>query len=214
MRAFSISLTMDDADPDGICLTQTPGGSGNLTINGALQTGGVATMDVARHVSITSDADESGDTYTITGTDRLGLTLTETITGPDTTITTGNKNFLTVTQVATSGAGSGNITVGSADEAESKWAPVEAFSSDAGYAVTLTSGADLVYQVEYTLDDVFVSTFTQDGANSFNYQAKTTASAGTFDKPMTAVRLAVNTFANSGGTATLRVIPPRSRQTG
>lgn len=176
MRRKDIAFSMPVADPNGICQTQTPSGAGNLTINGALQTGGVATMGVAtagsnqidpipRHVSITSDADESGDTYTITGTDRWDNALVETITGPATTTVTGSSNFKTVTQVAVSGAASGNITVGSADEADTVLVVTDSYRNTITYAVDLSASAGLTSEFKYTLDDVFDTSFSQETAN-------------------------------------------------
>src|SRR3990167_8446733 len=70
-----------ELDANGICLTQTPSGAGDLTINGALATSGVATLDVPRHIIITSTANDSARTFTITGTNAYGDATSEAITG-------------------------------------------------------------------------------------------------------------------------------------
>src|SRR3990167_974441 len=101
-----------ELDANGICLTQTPSGAGDLTINGALATSGVATLDVPRHIIITSTANDSARTFTITGTNAYGDATSEAITGPNTTTVRGYKQFKTVTQVAISGAATGSIVVG------------------------------------------------------------------------------------------------------
>jgi len=103
------------ADPNGICLTQTPGGAVNLTINGALQSGGVATLVPARNVTITSGgSSETGKTFTVTGTATDGTAVTEAIAGPGGSATVSTTAlFETVTQVAVDGATSGAVTVGS-----------------------------------------------------------------------------------------------------
>ena len=150
---------------DSICLSQTPSGASNLTIAGSLATGGVATMDVPRHVSITSGSDESGDTYTITGTDRAGNALVETITGPSSTTAKGNSNFKTVTTVATSGAATGAITVGSADEADTQIFVTDQYADNTSYSVSLSSGASLTYEPKYTLDNIWASGFAETAAN-------------------------------------------------
>ena len=103
------------ADPNGICLTQTPGGAINLTINGALTAGGVGTLVPARNVTITSGgSSETGKTFTVTGTATDGTAVTEAIAGPGggATVST-TALFETVTQVAVDGATSGAVTVGS-----------------------------------------------------------------------------------------------------
>ena len=107
-------------DPDGVCAAQTNSGAANLTINGALHSSNTINFTTSaaeqpRLVTIFSaGGNVSGITFTITGTDYLGVTLEETITGPaaDATVTT-TKYFNTITQIASSGAVTGNITVGS-----------------------------------------------------------------------------------------------------
>ncbi|HKJ73525.1 MAG TPA: hypothetical protein VKA19_05360, partial [Alphaproteobacteria bacterium] len=66
------------ASPAGLVASTMPASAGNLT----LITG---QMDVPRNVTITSDADDSGHTFTVTGTDRYGAAQTEAISGPNAT---------------------------------------------------------------------------------------------------------------------------------
>lgn len=118
----SVHLTADTtaADADGVCQSQTPaaGGSQDLTINGAQASGGVASFDAGRLITIASAADDSGRTFTITGTDVNGDTQSEVIAGPATTVT-GTKYFKTVTTVNVDDDTAGAITVGmSADAAD------------------------------------------------------------------------------------------------
>lgn len=83
-----------------VCATQSAAAAGNLTINGTLASGGVATLDVPRAVTVTSTGDDSTVNITITGTDAYGKALVWTTTGPNAAATTSPKAFLTVTQVA------------------------------------------------------------------------------------------------------------------
>lgn len=101
------------ADADGISTSATLGGAGNLTINGALASGGAVTFDQPRNVTITSAGDDTGITFTVTGTDETGAAQTEVITGADTDVATGTSYFATVTQIAASGASAGNVSAGS-----------------------------------------------------------------------------------------------------
>ena len=207
MRPKTIIISPDAADRNGVCLAQTPAVAGNLTIAGALATGGVATMDIARHLSIYSDADESGVTFTITGTDRNGAALTETIVGPNATTTNGLRNFLTVTQVAVDAAGTGNVEVGSADELETKWYPADHYKTDYySYSVQLSSGASLTHRLEYTLDDVYADAFTEYGAAIFEDLGDSAidVSSKLSSQLLTAYRLNITVF--SSGIATLRVL--------
>ena len=101
------------ADPDGISVAASVSGAANLTIGGTLASGGSVTFDSPRNVTILSAADDSGITFTVTGTDESGTSATETITGADTGTATGTSFFATVTQIATSGSSAGNVSAGS-----------------------------------------------------------------------------------------------------
>jgi len=107
-------------DRNGVCAAQTNAGAANLTINGALHDSNTINFTTSaaeqpRKVTIFSaGGDVSSITFTITGTDFLGAVLEEVVTGPaaDATVTSSNF-FNTITQIASSGAVTGNIEVGS-----------------------------------------------------------------------------------------------------
>lgn len=99
-----------------VAAAQAVAGAGNLTINGASATGGVATLDVARAVRILStDAGDTTQTATVYGTGIYGVPLAETIAFNGTTIVSGKKAFKTITRVAISAVMTGNASVGSTD---------------------------------------------------------------------------------------------------
>ena len=99
-----------------VAAAQAVAGAGNLTINGASASGGVATLDVPRAVSIVSaGAGDTTQTATVYGTDAYGIPMTETIAFNGTTTVNGKKAFKTVTRVAISAATAGNVSVGSTD---------------------------------------------------------------------------------------------------
>jgi hypothetical protein len=107
---------VDILDVNGIAEAQAVAGAGNLTLDGALVSGGVATMDVPRGVEIdSSDAGDTTQTAIFTGTDVYGETVTEKLTFNGTTAVPGKKAFKTVTQVAISAALTGNATAGTTD---------------------------------------------------------------------------------------------------
>lgn len=86
-------------------LTNTVGSAFARTTAG--YTGGYA-----RNILITSAGDESGKTYTITGTDIHGKTVVEVVTGPNATVVSSDKTFLTVTSIACSDTSAGNMKFG------------------------------------------------------------------------------------------------------
>lgn len=113
------------ADVDGICAAQAVAGAGNATINGALASGGSVTLDVPRGLQVdSSDAGDTTQTVTITGTDVYGKALVETIALNGTTDVEGLKAFKTVAQVAVSAALTGNLTVGTTKRLGLPYRPV------------------------------------------------------------------------------------------
>jgi len=99
-----------------VAAAQAVAGAGNLTINGASASGGVATLDVPRAVSVVSSAaGDTTQTATVYGTDAYGVPMTEAIAFNGTTTVAGQKAFKTVTRVAISAALAGNASVGSTD---------------------------------------------------------------------------------------------------
>lgn len=96
------SSTPAATDRDGICAAQQRTGAGNLTLNGAGVSGGSYScgFDGGRLITVYSAGNLSARTFTITGTDKDGVSQNETITGPNATTATGTKYFQTVTQVA------------------------------------------------------------------------------------------------------------------
>lgn len=103
------------ADADSIAASQTPADAGALTIDGALASNGIATLDMARNVTITAAANDSARTFTVTGKDEYGVLMVEEIGGPNATIAQGKKAFKTVDSVEVDAATAGAITVGHGD---------------------------------------------------------------------------------------------------
>lgn len=205
MRPKALSLTFT-VDADGIAESQTPGGAGNLTLDGALVSGGIATLDAAQKVSITSAADETGRTFTVTGIDADGKALVEAVTGGNATLVKSAGYFKTVSQIAVDAATTGAITVGSGNEGVTPTIPVNWRQSDfkVSQSVVLSSGASLTYSAEHTFATV------QDGSAVFDWfttdglTALTATDESNIAFPVTGVRLNITTF--TSGTATLTTI--------
>jgi len=128
-------------DANGICTSQTTSAAANLTLDGALtatingnsvyapsvsSTAETADAAWARRIAITSDGDDSGITFTVYGTDVNGKALSETVTGPDSTVIYTSSSisavFKSVNRIATSAATTGNITVGTQTTSASVYA--------------------------------------------------------------------------------------------
>lgn len=223
MNIKKIAITLAAAVSNGVALSQTPGGAGNLTLNGSLVSGGVATFDVARRVAITSASNISNRTLTFTGTDRYGNTQTEILTGPNATTVYTTKDFKTVTQIAISGAAAGALTVGTNGVASTAWYPGDYKLGKINViTVELSTGAVLTYTVEFTptnLNDttqnltaaqqiaqaqnatVFISTDTNVVAASTNQATNSLIG-------MPGSRLTLNSW--TSGTASITFMPPNN----
>ena len=100
------------ASTTSVAAAQTLGGAGNLTLASAASTGAYAGTNVGSTISLTSTGNISARTFTVTGTDASGSTITEDITGPNNNTVTGSVFFSTVTQIAVDGAVGTNTSAG------------------------------------------------------------------------------------------------------
>lgn len=208
-RISSVTLTPANKSANNIAQSQTPGGAGNLTLNGSAVSGGVGTFDIPRRVGITSAGADTGRTFTVTGTDRMGRALVEALVGPGTGLTVYTlSDFATVTQVAVDAATAGAITVGQGDKVSSQWFPVDRVK-----AQNLGFGTEVTGTVNYTIEHAVSSPFpsTSHGVQPNTGQpavvlvpyphasiaSKTDNQYGTYvGQPISAVRLTINTYSN------------------
>lgn len=210
MRPIKITLTFS-VDPDGISLTQTPSGAGDLTLNGVLVSGGVATLDAAQKVSITSVADETTKTFTITGTDSDDRALVESLSGGNITTVKTLGYFKTVSQVSVDAATVGAVTIGSGDEGVTQTVPTDWRENpfELAIAVILSTGASLTYEAQHTLDDVQDSSVPLNWLANDGLMGKTANDDGNIAFPIRGIRIAVSVFVS--GTATATFIQSGSR---
>jgi hypothetical protein len=207
-RPFRASLAPANKSGNNIAQSQTPGGAGNLTLNGSAVSGGVGTYDIARRVAITSAGADTGRTFTVTGTDRYGRALSEAVTGPGAGLTVySTSDFLTVTQIAVDAATAGAITVGQGDKVSSQWFPLDRRNAEnLGFGIVVTGTIN--YTVEHTYEDPFsamVGVQPNAGTPSpvltpFAHSvvaAKTANQDGSYvGIPPTAVRVTINSYSN------------------
>ncbi len=173
-------------DADGICASQTPAGAGNLTIAGALAASGAVSLDTPQKVTITGGSDESGKTFTITGTNWWGATISEALAGPNAGTVTTTLDFKTITQVAVSAATLGAVTVGVDGTLDSIPVPLK-YSGDFNVGFSVNISGTCTYDVEYTHDfEVWT--------NHASVAAKSADADGTITSPVAAIRVAVTAF--------------------
>lgn len=127
--------------------------SGAVTLNGSLVSSSVATLDTQRRVLFTSAGNDSGITFTITGTNASNDVISETLTGGNTTSVYTVLSFKTVTAVTASGASAGNVSIGTNGVADSTWVRLDDWALPNVSIQSVVSGT-INYTIQQTYDDV------------------------------------------------------------
>lgn len=127
--------------------------SGNA---GSVQVGSFSsatfTGSTARQVTIIAAANESANTFVVTGTDTTGTVFSETVAGPNATTATTSSYFASVTSVTISGNAVGALTVGMTNTAASSRIRFDDFApSNISLQCNVTGSA--TYTVQSSLDD-------------------------------------------------------------
>lgn len=153
MRPVTVSVgPLTSASANAICLSQTPSGAGALTLNGATVTGGVAVLDHARRVLLTTNADETAKTFTVIGTDINNHPITEVLTGVSSSTVATTLDFKTVTEIDASAATAAAITIGTNGVADSMWVRFDDYVAGT-VSIQCTASGTVSYTVQQTLDD-------------------------------------------------------------
>lgn len=208
-RPITQTITLSAAVGNAVCASQTPLAAGAMLINGANTSGGVytAALGTPRHLSITTNANEAGKTFTFVGTDRNGAAMTFATAGAASATTTVYPiNFQTITGVTVSAATSGAITVGFAAAANTGWIPLDRYSDDEiGLSAKLTNDAGLTFTLQTTTADLQASGVNENDALSVN--SSDFASNGNTHKTMsliaTGIRFLINGWSIGGVTFTV-----------
>lgn len=156
MQARSVTVgPLAGASANAIALSQTPGAAGDLTLAGALVTGGVAILTTPRRVLFTPAGAEATNStvWTIYGTDWNGSIISETVAGvnnPSTTYTL--YDYATVTRIAVNKAQAGAVTVGTNGIASSRPIFLDTFAPAPTSIQVVVSGT-VSFTVRQSLDD-------------------------------------------------------------
>lgn len=157
MRQIVSSLQLSAAVDNAVCLAQTRGTAGALTLNGSSVVAGVAVFNAAYAVTVTSTGNDSTRTYTVTGTNAAGNALTETITGPNATTVSTSGAFLTVTGVSVVGGGTvGTVRAGFAAPGVTAPLPLDIHGRPDISLQVVVSGT-VTWVVQQTLDNPFTT---------------------------------------------------------
>ena len=213
-RPVELSFAPADADEDGICAAQAVAGAGDLTINGALASSGLATLDVARRVLIdSSNAGDTSQTITIVGVDRNGNAISEVLSANGTTAVESTLDFKEVNTVTASAAFTGNVNVGTSDTLAGPWIWYDRFSDHRASLMGIVSGTinwgvQLAYErpLEHDLNNQYAqaSPFNPTTVDHDSLSSETTTQSGFIDDERPSVyRFIINSFSSG---ATLKAI--------
>jgi len=197
MRPIFITKQLAAAASTGICTSQSPG-AGTITLNGSLVAAGVANLVSQRLVIITSGGNDSGISFTITGTNDNNVVISETIAGANAGVATSTIDFLTVTDITHTGSVAGTLTAGTSGVGSTHPIPLAHYKTPFNVALALefpTAGSTAT--VQYTYDDVFnLSVIKANGLrwNSISSLTdKTSDTDGSLTAPVAAVRMKITT---------------------
>lgn len=192
------SVTIIAGNATAIAASQRILAAGPLTLNGS-----PGTLDAPRRIIITSSGNDTGITFTITGTARPeqnSARLVETITGASGGAAQTTQDFATVTSITASGATAGTVTVGTNGVASGPWVVWDRFPSNFQVQIqgNVLSGSP-TFGVEITSDDVF-GLWLPSGVpfpraqTLTGYTAQTSAGVGQITSPVVASRLTLTVF--------------------
>lgn len=202
MRQKIIHIDPDNVDADGISVAAAVVAAGNLTLGGALTSGGVFTGDYPRQIGIASTGVDTARTFTVTGTDPNGVAQTEDITGVNAATVESTKYFKTITSIAADAACAGNISVGTVDEFVTNVIPLKRNNNAPTVSLEGVTGTINV-SVEQTFSNVFDPTNINYVACHADLTNATADDNEDLDVNATGVRLVCNSYTN---TAELKMI--------
>lgn len=200
MKPYLQDIDLATVDPDGLADGNASSGAA-LTLDGVLTAGGTFTSadGFAHRLNITDLGahNQTGATYTITGTDGDGIAQAESIAGPSASSTIETlKYFLTVSSVTiASPVAVSTVDMGTVDEVVSKTIPLNYRHTEAA-----TFAADVTGTINYTVQETLDAIHTISNPSAASWFDLSALSAKTADlleqgtRNVTAGRLVVNSY--------------------
>ena len=204
MQPITVSATGINADNNNVAASQAVTAATTLTLEA-----GAASLGSPAQLVLETNADFSGVTFTITGTDANGNVISEIIAGPDTTTVNSVLYYASVTSITSDGGvEAGTAQVGVTGTVTSRWARMDSWANAQTVAQVNVDGT-ITYSVETSMDDpndptypVAVSDMTWLDALDANLVSESTAKSGVFNLTPTWVRVKGS---GGTGTATLKI---------
>lgn len=156
---YAITETITGANTSTVSSTKLYQTINSIAISGAsaaavtVGTYGTATLDVARHVILTSGGDDTGITFALTGTSQTGTVISETITGVSGAAASSVQDYLTVTSIVPSGAVATTLTVGTNGVAASPWVRFDDYGANSQTTLAAIVSGTVNYDVQVSMDD-------------------------------------------------------------
>ena len=212
IRPIRLVLDIDDADADGIA-DGNSSASTSVTLDGTLTSGGTYTSadGLAHQINITDVGadDQSGATYTLTGTDADGNSITEAVTGPTASATVESTLYYkTLTSVAiASPVAASTVDIGTVDEVATS-TQILNYHNQVAPVVNVVPTGTINFTVQETHDNLYSV-----GLGSTNWAAITALSSKTANTTSqttlaaTGLRVITNSYTN-GAELLINLIHP------
>ena len=199
MQPITVSATGIAAVADNVAASQSVEAAGALVLEAL-----AAAIGSPAQVVIETNADYSGVTFTIVGTDANGSVISETITGPNTTTVNSALYYASITSITTDGGvEGGTVQVGTTGDVTSRWIRMDSWAAAQSVAQVSVSGT-ITYSVQTSMDDpndpvapVAFNDMVWLDALDANLVSESTSKSGVFAYTPTWVRVK-----GSGGTGT------------
>lgn len=150
MRPVTASVgPLTAATANNIALSQTPGAAGALTLNGALATGGVATLSSPQRIKITTA--DTTTTFTVVGTTPTGSLLTETLIAVGGSAAS-TLDYSTVTSIKVNQGTTAAVTVGTSGIGSTPWVRTDEWA-DSNVSIQCDVTGTVNYTVQASNDD-------------------------------------------------------------
>lgn len=155
MRPIQLTLgPYDGADTDYLATSQSRATAGDLTLTDTL------VLAPATFPTITSDANDSTRTYTITGQNNSSQDISVALAGPNSGTSTATLAFASIDSISVAGGGTvGNVSAGISQGGSTDWIPLDIYPPNQVTTISVTVTGTVNYSVVYTNEDPFQSSF-------------------------------------------------------
>jgi hypothetical protein len=210
MRPVTLTTNLDNAASSSIAPPQTAPAAGNLVLTP--KASAVDSSGAARILVLTATANEAARTFTFTGTDADGNTISEILVGPNAASAPTVNAYKTVSSIYVNNNTVGVVSVGTSSSilvAESKTVVLDFYSRN-GVTVAVEVTGTVNYTVRETFDDILgLGTANAVWYNPPAFTGKTSNTVASLDVGATGMDIQINSYSN-GATVVARIITVHS----